>query len=380
MKCKTAFPLIISIFLLAGCWGAQNIDHLFYVGVIGVDYKDNQFIVYVSLTSFTGLAKVESGGAKEKSGIAVGKAKGETFNIATDNLYSSIQRMVSWAHVKSIVFTKRALKKGVLEDVLDVLDRYHEIRNTIWVYATDEPLTKLFFGAAPILHTFPYYSLLASPEESFQQSSLIRPIRLNRFVADIHEASKTAQLPYLNITTRNWKEDNKKKPMLNLKGLCFINNDELQKCFDRSQLLGIRWLEKEISRTTIYIKKGNKVIASVPVLHPKTKISYQHNGNIPVFNIDISISGNVIELREKLTEKQLIHLAQKTVEEEIRNLYKLGLKYDIDTLNLSETLYRQNPEDWKKFSKNGKIPLTDENLKKINVKISIDTSGKEKLR
>jgi spore germination protein KC len=380
LKCKTAFPLIISIFLLAGCWGAQNIDHLFYVGVIGVDYKDNQFIVYVALTSFTGLAKVESGGAKEKSGIAVGKAKGETFNIATDNLYSSIQRMVSWAHVKSIVFTKRALKKGVLEDVLDVLDRYHEIRNTIWVYATDEPLTKLFFGAAPILHTSPYYSLLASPEEIFRQSSFIWPIRLNRFVADIHEASKTARLPYLNITTRNWKEDNKKKPMLNLKGMCFVDDDELQKCFDRSQLIGIRWLAKEISRTTIYVKKGNKVIASITVLHPKTKISYQRNGNTPVFNIDVSIKGNVIELREKLPEKQLIRLAQKTVEEEIRNLYKLGLKYDIDTLNLSETLYRQNPEDWKKFSKNGKIPLTDENLKKINVKISIDTSGKEKLR
>ncbi|ALF11001.1 Ger(x)C family spore germination protein [Parageobacillus thermoglucosidasius] len=380
MKRKTAFPLILSIFLLAGCWGAQNIDHLFYVGVIGVDYKDDQFIVYVALTSFTGLAKVESGGAKEKSGIAVGKAKGETFNIATDNLYSSIQRMVSWAHVKSIVFTKRALKKVVLEDVLDVLDRYNEIRNTIWVYATDEPLTKLFFSSAPILHTSPYYSLLASPEESFQQSSFIRPIRLNRFVADIHEPSKTGQLPYLNIAAHNWQEDEEKKLMLNLKGMCFINDYELQKCFDRSKLLGMRWLEKEKSRVTIYVKKSNKVAASITVLHPESKISYQRNGNTPVFNIDVSISGNVIELREKLTEKQLIRLAQKTVEEEIRSLYKLGLKYNIDILNLSETLYRQNPKDWKKFSKNGKIPLTDETLKKINVKISINTSGKEKLR
>ena len=371
---------MISIFLLTGCWGAQNIDHLFYVGAIGVDYKDNQFIVYVAFTSFTGLAKVESGGAKEKSGIAIGKAKGESFNIATDNLYSSIQRMVSWAHVKSIVFTKRALKKVVLEDVLDVLDRYNEIRRTIWVYATDEPLTKLFFGATPVLHTSPYYSLLSNPEEISQQSSFIWPIRLNRFVADIHEPSKTGQLPYLNIAAHNWQEDEEKKLMLNLKGMCFINDYELQKCFDRSKLLGIRWLEKEKSRVTIYVKKSNKVVASITVLHPESKISYQSNGNTPVFNIDVSISGNVIELREKLTEKQLIRLAQKTVEEEIRGLYKLGLKYDIDTLNLSETLYRQNPEDWKKFSKNGKISLTDENLKKINVKISIDTSGKEKLR
>ena len=376
---KPAFPFIISIFLLTGCWGARNIDQLVYIDAIGVDYKDHHFIVYVQLISFTGLAKVETGGAQEKTSVAVGKFTGETFNIATDELYTSIQRMVSWGHVKSIVFTKRALKKVVLEDVLDILDRYNEIRPTLWVYATDEPLKKIF-EATPLLHTTPFYSLLSNPEELFQQSSFIRPIRLNRFVADMDEDSKTARLPYLNIASRSWAENEKEKPMLNVKGICFVDHYELQQCIDRSKLLGIRWFEKDISRTPIYVKKGNKVVASIVILKPKPKISYQIKGNTPVFNIKVSGKGSVVELREKLTEKQLIRLAQKTVEEEIRSLYKLGLKYDMDILNLSEAMYRQKPEDWKKFSENGKIPLTDENLKKIKVKISIDTSGKEKFR
>jgi spore germination protein KC len=379
LKFKTAFPFIISIFLLTGCWGANNIDHLVYVDAIGVDYKDNHFIVYVQFFSFTGLAKVETGGTQEKTAIAVGKATGETFNIATDQLYYSIQRMVSWGHMKSIVFTKRALKKAILEDVLDVIARYNEIKPTVWVYATDEPLKKIF-EATPFLNTTPYYSLLSNPEEIFQQNSFIRPIRLNRFISDSNEASKTARLPYLNITTRNWSEDKKEKPMLNLKGICFVERYELQKCINRSKLLGIRWLEKEISRTPIYLKKGNKVVASISVLNPKSKISYQIKGNTPVFNIEVSTKGSVIELQEKLTEKELIRLAQKTVEDEIRSLYKLGLKYNIDILNLSEVMYRKKPEDWKKFSENGNIPLTDENLKNIKVKISIDTSGKQKLR
>jgi spore germination protein KC len=379
LKFKTAFPFIISIFLLTGCWGANNIDHLVYVDAIGVDYKDNHFIVYVQFFSFTGLAKVETGGTQEKTAIAVGRATGETFNIATDQLYHSIQRMVSWGHMKSIVFTKRALKKAILEDVLDVIARYNEIKPTVWVYATDEPLKKIF-EATPFLNTTPYYSLLSNPEEIFQQNSFIRPIRLNRFISDSNEASKTARLPYLNITTRNWSEDKKEKPMLNLKGICFVERYELQKCINRSKLLGIRWLEKEISRTPIYLKKGNKVVASISVLNPKSKISYQIKGNTPVFNIEVSTKGSVIELQEKLTEKELIRLAQKTVEDEIRSLYKLGLKYNIDILNLSEVMYRKKPEDWKKFSENGKIPLTDENLKNIKVKISIGTSGKQKLR
>ncbi len=379
MKFKTVFPVMISIFLLTGCWGAHNIDHLTYIDSIGVDYKDDHFIVYVQIMSFTGLAKVETGGAQEKSAVTVGKATGETFNIATDKLYTSIQRRVTWGHVKSIVFTNRALKKAVLGDVLDVLARYNEIRPTIWIYATNESLTKLF-ETTPFLHTTPYYSLVSNPEEIFQQSSFIQPIHLNRFIADNNEASNTTRLPYLTITTWNWSEDNKVKPLLNLNGMCFVDRYELQKCFDRSKLLGIRWVEKGISRTPVYVKKGNEVVASIAVLRPKSKISYQIKGNIPVFNIEVSASGSVIELQEKLTEKQLIRLAQKSVEDEIRSLYKLGLKYDIDTLNLSEVMYRKNPEDWKRFSKNGKIPLTDENLKNIKVKVSIDTSGKEKFR
>jgi spore germination protein KC len=379
LNLKTAFPLMLSIFLLTGCWGAQNIDHLVYVDAIGVDYKDNHFIVYVQFFSFTGLAKVETGGTQEKTAVAIGRATGETFNIATDQLYYSIQRRVSWGHIKSIVFTERALKKAVLQDVLDVIARYHEIKPTLWVYATDEPLEKLF-EATPFLNTTPYYSLLANPEEIFRQNSFIRPIHLNRFIADMNEDSKTVRLPYLNITTRNWSEDNKEKPMLNLKGICFVDRYELQKCIDRSKLLGIRWLEKKISRTPIYVKKGNKVVASISVLNPKSKILYNMKDNIPVFNIEVSSKGSVIELQEKLTEKELIRLAQKTVEDEIRSLYKLGLKYNIDIFNLSEAMYRKKPEDWKKFAENGKVPLTNENLKNIKVEISIDTSGKQKFR
>jgi len=370
---------MISIFLLTGCWGSKNIDHLTYLYAIGVDYKDNHFIVYVETISLTGLAKVETGGTQEKTAVAVGRATGKTFNIATDELYPSIQRMVSWGHLKSIVFTKRALKKAVLQNVLDLITRYNEIRHTIWVYATDEPLKKIF-EATPFLNTTPYYSLLSNPEEIFQQSSFIRPIRLNRFMADMNEDSKTVRLPYLNITTRSWSEDQKEKPMLNSKGICFLKHYELQKCIDRSKLLGIRWLEKKISRTPVYVKKGNKVVASIVVRNPKSKISYNIKENTPVFYIEVSGKGSVVELSEKLTEKQLIRLAQKTVEDEIRSLYKLGLKYDIDILNLSEVMYRKKPKDWKKFSENGKIPLTDENLKNIKVKISVDTSGKQKFR
>ncbi|MCG6179167.1 Ger(x)C family spore germination protein, partial [Anoxybacillus sp. LAT_35] len=63
---------------------------------------------------------------------------------------------------------------------------------------------------------------------------------------------------------------------------------------------------------------------------------------------------------------------------EIKNLFELGVKEGVDTLQLSNALYRQNVNDWRKYTTNGLVPLTKDMLAQINVKLSIDTYGKSK--
>jgi len=94
--------------------------------------------------------------------------------------------------------------------------------------------------------------------------------------------------------------------------------------------------------------------------------------------VEVKAKGSVIELRERLTEKQLIALAKKTVEQEIRDVYELGVARHVDTLNLAEAVYEKNPKDWKNFFKNNERPLTNDLLKNIKVELSIDTSGERK--
>ncbi|KPD00666.1 hypothetical protein LR69_01044 [Geobacillus sp. BCO2] len=66
------------------------------------------------------------------------------------------------------------------------------------------------------------------------------------------------------------------------------------------------------------------------------------------------------------------------MKQEIRRLYELGKKQQIDLLNLSEQLYRQRPDIWKQHQSNGLIPLGDNTLS-VSVKLAIGASGKEKL-
>lgn len=63
---------------ITGCWSATEVQNASYAKAIGIDYKDNKFIIYVQLLDFSNIAKSEAGGkANEKAIVWVGKGKGK---------------------------------------------------------------------------------------------------------------------------------------------------------------------------------------------------------------------------------------------------------------------------------------------------------------
>ncbi|AGT31079.1 germination protein Ger(x)C [Geobacillus genomosp. 3] len=370
-------PLLAAV-LLSGCWGARNIDHIVYIHAVGIDYQDGKFVLYVQLVSFSGLAKVEAGGAREQAVLSVGKATAETFDLAAHKIYQSIQQMVSWGHVKSIVFTKRALQPHVIRNTIDLLTRYNEIRHTIWVYATDEPLEQLF-RATPLLLTSSYYSLLSNPEELFRQSSFIRPIRLNRFIAHLDEPAMTARLPYLGLTKTSWTEDEKNKTMLQLQGVCFLHHYKLQACARFPEAKGIRWVEQDIHRTPLAIRKEGKIAATLIIRSPHAEWTLKRDNGKYTAHLHVRIDGNIIEeANDSLSRNELVRLAKQTVKQEIRRTYQWGASRGIDTLNLSAVFHRNALHEWRRLSVNGTIPLNDRFLPSISVDLIIRSGGKEK--
>lgn len=375
---KRLITPLLAILLLSGCWGARNIDHILYIHSIGIDYKDGQMILYVQLVSFSGLAKVEAGGSREQATVSVGKATGKTLDLAAHQIYQSIQQMVSWGHVKSIVFTKRALRPDVIRNTIDLLSRFNEIRHTIWVYATDKPLDQLF-EATPLLLTSSYYSFLSNPEELFRQNSFIRPIRLNRFIARIDEPAMTVRLPYLTLAENTWTEDKKKKSMLLLKGSCFLHNYKLQGCARTSEVQGIRWIEQDIRRTPLAVKKEGKTAATLIIREPRAKWTVKQKGKKTLLQLHIQVTGNIIEQNEPLSRPQLIQLAKKALKQEIRNTYQWGAARGIDTLNISDVLYRNRLSEWRRLSVNGTVPLDGDMFPLVSIDLVISIGGKEKI-
>lgn len=145
--------------LLSGCWDNNEVQDINYITALGVDYKDEKYIIYVQMLDFATIAKQESNKQTEKAPIWVGRGTGTTLTEALIDLYTSSQQRVSWGHVTALVLSESVLKPKLLAQVFDLTNRSQEIRYTKWIYGTKDKMEDLFtvspfFQLSPCIHCF----------------------------------------------------------------------------------------------------------------------------------------------------------------------------------------------------------------------------------
>ncbi|WP_139491736.1 Ger(x)C family spore germination protein [Brevibacillus dissolubilis] len=365
--------------ILSGCWNMREIEHLIYINSIGVDYVDNKVVTYLQILSFTNIAKAEAGGQRQPQVISVGKGVGDSFDSAIFNLYPSATQRLAWSQVKSVVFTERAIKNGIVHEVLDEFDRYYELRYTVWAFATKERIEDIF-DAKPILNISVLYSRLTDPQDMYRQNAILRPIQLYRFVSMINDKNRAVLLPYLSLTDKHWAENKKPLPELELDGVCILQNKKLKGCIPREQLPGLRWLERNTTRSAIPLKKGKLPIALVVLERPKAKITPTLKNGTPVFDVKINVSGYVTERASLIPLSEMETLTAKKIKEEVIKTFQTGLKHDADVLQLGHLFYKRQPHTWKKLSKDHTLPITEKSLASVDVQVKIVHGGLSKMK
>ncbi|CRK84980.1 Ger(x)C family spore germination protein [Neobacillus massiliamazoniensis] len=370
------FIMLLSL-LLTGCWGSKEIEHMIYVNSIGADYVNNKAVLYVQVINFSGIAKQESAQPKVQK-TYVGKAEGDSFEEALFKLYATSQQSIAWSHVKTIVFSEAALQHGLVNEVLDVWDRYYEFRYTVWTMATKDSIEKVF-NTKSTSELSVLYSQLNSPLQPYSQSSIIAPLYLYEFIRRWNDAGQTVLLPYLKIAP-GWTEDNKPSPKLKPDGICMLKNKQFKGCLDHRYLLGLRWLEKKTERTPLEIKRDNSVLAMFVMTKIRSSIKPQVTDGKASFNIKISMQGTLPQLNSRLKQKKLEELAAQQVKKQIMGTYLKGLEIGVDLLGLSDKVYREIPDEWKKLEEGGNLPLDKNSITAIDVNVKLMSGGIAKIK
>jgi len=376
MNKKILILLFVFTTLLSGCWDVTEPQRMYYVHALGIDFKDDQYETYMQIIDFTNIAKSEQPNNPDAQQAEIGHAKGKTIEESLFDLYHSIDQKAFWGHITYIVLSEEVMKSNKVNQVIDFLTRFRETRYQIWVYGTKEPLDDLLV-VTPINNKALTLSKLGDPLNSFKQESFVRPINLRELVIGLNEPNHEVYLPLVTID-KGWVTSKGDSESIELKGITILSKEGLKGSITENKANGIKWMTNKTIRGEITGQMGvNNTYVTVTLEHIKVEIKPVVKNENVQFDINIKMEANVLGITEKITTTEISQEVKKQVKKEVMETYKEALALDTDLYRLSEQLYRKEVKTWKKLEKNGKIELTEDSIRNINVTVTKVNPGRE---
>ncbi|NBC67804.1 Ger(x)C family spore germination protein [Paenibacillus sacheonensis] len=360
--------VLASTCLLAGCWDSKEMADEAFVTGIGVDFKGGEFEVSLQLLDFAAIAKTENASPGTPK-VWIGVGKGKSLHAAIAGLSLSSQIEINLEQLKVVVVREPAMDK--MDEILDALNRVRVSRYTAWIFGTKAELKDIFATDA-FFERSQMASLIYEPKLMFRQDSLFEPMTMQRFVADYNEGAETALLPSVSVNNRTWHKTKSKMHMEQLDGLFAFKSKGRPAFFTIGEVRGIQWGNGHFNREVMTVNGGTG-FTSITVRELKVKRSIEIKNGVPKPVLSVRVRSSLNELGEGMTRSEIVRLAKKQIEAEIRSAYNTAAKRGVDIFDFDETLYRHHLRTWNRMSQGRWRP--GENELKVNVKLGVKYSG-----
>lgn len=380
MRKVSLYLVCLCVVLLSGCWDKHEPERMLYVHGLGIDYKDGKYEVYAQIINLSNVAKSE----EPKTEIVqaeVGYASGNTLEDAVFNLYRSADERISWGHLTYIVFSKNVLEEDQFNASIDVFIRFAETRYRIWVYSTQDDIKDVLL-TVPIISTTLTLSKLSDPMNSFKQESFVEPVDIRRLIIGLDEPNHEMIIPTINVLY-NWETVERRPRTAHLAGVGIITPDKFKGFILNEEARGIKWMNNHTRRGTVSFlldKSDENSITSATLNDVKVKVTPIVENDVVYFDIDVKVQAVVSTVTEKVSDAEFQEHIANTVKSEILMTYEEALNKDIDIFRLSEHVYRKHIKDWKRLQKDGKVELTKDSIRSLNVTVTKLKIGRKSLQ
>ncbi|UOY91850.1 Ger(x)C family spore germination protein [Ectobacillus sp. JY-23] len=367
---KKVVLFVLCCMMISGCAGLKNIQDLTYIIAIGLDYDENkkEYIAYLQGLNFVNVAKQEGKSSANNIPNFIGSARGETLNLAVSKLYKLTDPPLFFGHIRTIVVTNR-LTNSAMKKFLTEVGRNRSVRGTIRLFITEEKIEDVF----QIQGLFNYpsvYTVLFKESGAKIFKDEIQPVSLMQFLRTYYEPMGIAKLPAIKINHKAWKSEGS-YPTVFIDGYSVFQNSESKGMIGRKDAFIIDWILGKNNSYTVRIEKDDKLIGVVDLGSPKMKVKYEKETDYPVFSIQLSVQGELIEKIEHISYKDLLSKIEKEITNQIYQVYEKGRKQGIDSLNVGENWYRKHPQKYHTLQNQPSFYLHKDSLKKIKVEVEV---------
>jgi spore germination protein KC len=325
--------ILLICLLLCGCYNYHEIDDLAIIYSLGIDYHDNNYIVYIEYNT----------NSKEKENESF-FYKGEdlSLNKAIDNAALKINKTLYFSDLSTLILSKNIINNK-LDSVIDFITRDNNFAFNFNVLLSDDinALEKIAKDNKFILGKNLKELLNANNNIINTKYGDFLEIYLNKFYNII--------LPLASIKDNEIIVD--KACLYKDKKIIYtLNNEEIQ----------IYNLLTNINYEYLFLVNYQNKQIVFRVLNSKGKIKYKKNN----ITLTLSITGAFdemenVNINDKKELNKIINKTKDTINNRINDFIKICLTWNVDPIGINKSYYNETKKELKNLNKLNYIIKSD---------------------
>lgn len=346
--------LLISLFLLSGCYDSRSVETLAYAVAIGID-KANSNTIRLTIQFAVPTTSDSSSSSSQASSSTVLDVECSTIDAGISLINSYISKKVNLSHCKAIVFSESLAYEGISNYIYELINNI-QIRPDCYIIVSRCDSYYFLSNSVPTLESVParYYELILNSSE---YSGYTESIHIANFYENILSTtsqpiailggvnSSATQESASNPTTLDsgYKADETPLETANHvenMGLAVFNGDSIVGELDNIETLCHLIVSNKLKNATITIPNPNDFNNNISIyinLAKKTKNHVKIINDYPYITCDISVTGYILNPNETidLTDAETVQIINDSVKSYLTScissyLYKTAKEFKCD--------------------------------------------------
>ena len=378
--------IIILLFSLCGCYNYRELNEIAIVSAIGIDKTDDGYKMAVQIMNTKKEGQdTNSSGSQPK--FIVYTAEGKTIQgILRDFVLESPRRLYA-THLQLLVISEDLAKDGI-SDILDWFARDSESRKQFYVLVSENNQTEDILNTLTSLETLNSKKITSNIDTDTRFLGVAEQTTFENVLATYLNDKQELVLPSIRLEgdsdagEKNSNiEQSSPKTQIFLSPLAVFKDDKMLGYLTKEESIAMSFIKNKLKSTVIDYKCSDNDYISSEIISSKTSLQPDISSNKPKVTIKINGKANINEINcdWDLENNETILKINKMLERKIENIINdsidsISQRFDSDIFGFKDLFYKKDP----KYYKTIKDQLTDENLKKLDVKVEVDMSLPQK--
>ncbi len=378
--------IIILLFSLCGCYNYRELNEIAIVSAIGIDKTDDGYKMAVQIMNTKKEGQdTNSSGSQPK--FIVYTAEGKTIQgILRDFVLESPRRLYA-THLQLLVISEDLAKDGI-SDILDWFARDSESRKQFYVLVSENSQSEDILNTLTSLETLNSKKITSNIDTDTRFLGVAEQTTFENVLATYLNDKQELVLPSIRLEgdsdagEKNSNiEQSSPKTQIFLSPLAVFKDDKMLGYLTKEESIAMSFIKNKLKSTVIDYKCSDNDYISSEIISSKTSLQPNISSNKPKVTIKINGKANINEINcdWDLENNETILKINKMLEQRIENIINdsidsISQRFDSDIFGFKDLFYKKDP----KYYKTIKDQLTDENLKKLDVKVEVDMSLPQK--